>query len=769
MHKPVFGDGSASFTFDQTSTRSLMHTKKDEFSLRESRAVRGIRLTVLLTLLFSAIGISLGVWYHLQSEDNKAFERSFQSDADKVMMSFAQTLDDNLGAADAFGVKMISSALTSNSTWPEVTVPNFALHATKVLRLSKAFHLYSCVLVDGNRRNEWQEYADRHKDWIQESLDIQEQLEDWTYPIIRDFENSYDVIGIDSPVGEATSAYNNTHLVTWQAAPMITGPANPLPYNRDVWYIEQEQKLYLNALHRRRATMSEFFWHLIRDPNDEVEIYGHQLTADWSNNFIPPDEPAFEPSFAMVLPLVNSVDAVDIDVTDESIPIVGVLGFNYYFREFLRDVLMDDDRVGLIVVVENACGGPAFTYRIDGTEAIYLGPGDQHDAKYEGLKQQITIGALLQNLAEQRGADYSGVPFDDEFCPKTLNIYASQDYEDVFHDDKPLLFTIFAVCIFIFTTMVFFAYDVMVARRQRLVMAQAKVSGAIVSSLFPEVVREKLYAEQRGRKSKIDDLNLTTTPLADGLDSHKNRPIAELYHNTTVSFMDLAGFTKWSSMRTPVEVFELLEAVYGAFDKIAKRRRVFKVETIGDCYVAVTGIPNVQPDHAVRMVKFVSDCMVIFNHIKIDLMNSLGADTADLQIRIGLHSGSTTGGVLRGDKGRFQLFGDTVNTASRMESTGVPGKIQCSQATADELVLQNKREWLTIRESFVSAKGKGEMLVYFVREEAKIEEPRENLDDSETEHDVSTNSSNRLDMTGGITCSTRSESIADPDQWLSTA
>jgi len=178
--------------------------------------------------------------------------------------------------------------------------------------------------------------------------------------------------------------------------------------------------------------------------------------------------------------------------------------------------------------------------------------------------------------------------------------------------------------------------------------------------------------------------------------------------------MDLKGFTKWSSARTPVEVFELLETVYGAFDKIAKRRKVFKVETIGDCYVAVTGIPYAQTKHAEIMVKFARDCMLEFSKLTHALVERLGPETGQLEMRIGLHSGSTTGGVLRGDKGRFQLFGDTVNTAARMESTAIPGRIHCSQATADALIAQNKGAWLTPRQDTVFAKGKGEMKTYFV-------------------------------------------------------
>jgi class 3 adenylate cyclase len=95
---------------------------------------------------------------------------------------------------------------------------------------------------------------------------------------------------------------------------------------------------------------------------------------------------------------------------------------------------------------------------------------------------------------------------------------------------------------------------------------------------------------------------------------------------------------------------------------------VFKVETVGDCYVAVTGLPDPQANHAVIMARFACECMIKMGEVTRRLETTLGPDTAELCMRTGMHSGPVTAGVLRGDKSRFQLFGDTVNTASRMES-----------------------------------------------------------------------------------------------------
>lgn len=167
-------------------------------------------------------------------------------------------------------------------------------------------------------------------------------------------------------------------------------------------------------------------------------------------------------------------------------------------------------------------------------------------------------------------------------------------------------------------------------------------------------------------------------------------------------------------MREPSQVFTLLETIYHAFDVIAKRRRVFKVETVGDCYVAVAGLPEPRKDHHTVMARFARDCMYTFNILTKKLEVSLGPDTGDLGLRTGLHSGQVTAGVLRGERARFQLFGDSVNTTARMESNGMRNKIHISQETADLLVGAGKGHWITPRAEKITAKGKGELQTYWL-------------------------------------------------------
>ena len=116
-------------------------------------------------------------------------------------------------------------------------------------------------------------------------------------------------------------------------------------------------------------------------------------------------------------------------------------------------------------------------------------------------------------------------------------------------------------------------------------------------------------------------------------------------------FADLVGFTSWASARDPQQVFTLLEVTYHSFDEISEALGIFKVETVGDCYVAASGIPEARPDHAEAMAIFASRCTKEMSRVARELEPILGPDTGDIQIRVGVHCGQVTAGVLRGLKG----------------------------------------------------------------------------------------------------------------------
>lgn len=99
----------------------------------------------------------------------------------------------------------------------------------------------------------------------------------------------------------------------------------------------------------------------------------------------------------------------------------------------------------------------------------------------------------------------------------------------------------------------------------------------------------------------------------------------------------MTGFTPWSDSRTPTDVFNLLETVYGEFDVLAKKFKIFKVETIGDCYLAVSGLPEPRQNHAVLMCRFAQECNTKLAQLRPSLVEQFGEDTADLCMRAGIH------------------------------------------------------------------------------------------------------------------------------------
>ncbi|MTJ48555.1 adenylate cyclase [Dolichospermum sp. UHCC 0259] len=197
-------------------------------------------------------------------------------------------------------------------------------------------------------------------------------------------------------------------------------------------------------------------------------------------------------------------------------------------------------------------------------------------------------------------------------------------------------------------------------------------------------------------------LNILPAVIAKQL-KHQPTTIADNFHAVTVLFADIVGFTELSSQTSPSELVELLNQIFCLFDELAEIHSIEKIKTIGDAYMAVAGLPDYRSDHALAIANMALDMQK--SVLKFNQKNNLS-----FQIRMGISTGPVVAGVIGLKKFAYDLWGDTVNTASRMESHGIPDNIQICEATYQIL----KDKYLVEKRGLIKIKGKGEMMTYLL-------------------------------------------------------
>jgi len=275
------------------------------------------------------------------------------------------------------------------------------------------------------------------------------------------------------------------------------------------------------------------------------------------------------------------LEPVFANFVEANAPIVGiVLGLTSYGN--LVSKLVPEGTKGIYAVFEDSCGA-SMTFELDGPLPVWLGNADAHVAgPYDSYKR------TLANIQM-----YDMDKISDRTCLLDLHIYPSAEYEETFQSSNTILF-VSVVCLALVIIVFLVIYDSMVNKRHKKTVQTAARTQALVTSLFPKDVGEKLIAEAAEQEKKMHMSLSGRTNLKNLLNEDSERskgstalnntkPIADLFPAVTIMFADMVGFTAWSSVREPCQVFQLLEAIFSAFDDIATRRRVFKVETVGDC------------------------------------------------------------------------------------------------------------------------------------------------------------------------------------------
>ncbi len=232
---------------------------------------------------------------------------------------------------------------------------------------------------------------------------------------------------------------------------------------------------------------------------------------------------------------------------------------------------------------------------------------------------------------------------------------------------------------------------------QKIHLTLADLAKALQAS---QEATRKLAKEQH--KSEKLLLNILPRPIAKRLKENQ-QAIADGFAEVTVLFADIVGFTKLSATIPPQTLVALLNEIFSDFDQLAEKHGLEKIKTIGDAYMVVGGLPVPRPDHAEAIVAMALDmqrAIAAFNRTQ----------NQSLSIRIGINTGPVVAGVIGTKKFIYDLWGDTVNTASRMESHGIPGRIQITASTYAQI----QGKYPVEPQGKIDVKGKGEMETYLV-------------------------------------------------------
>lgn len=235
------------------------------------------------------------------------------------------------------------------------------------------------------------------------------------------------------------------------------------------------------------------------------------------------------------------------------------------------------------------------------------------------------------------------------------------------------------------------------------VLLRARV-GACLEKKRLRDQEQRYLRELREEREKSERLLLNVLPRAVA-EQLRERPgfIAERYEEVTVLFADIVGFTEWSAAVQAVELVRHLNDLFTRFDALTERHGLEKIKTIGDCYMTAGGIPTPRADHAEAAAEMALD-------MQAELACFNGEFGSSLSIRTGIHSGPVVAGIIGTRKFIYDLWGTTVNTASRMESHGVPGRIQVTDETRGRL----DGKYLFEPRGEIAVRGRGTMTTHFL-------------------------------------------------------
>lgn len=697
---------------------------------RTSTSIRCVRILTVLTLITAAIIVATLTYSFTRSAELDQFENEYYDAVVKVQQAIVAGIQDKLNVAKTFSAIYTSRYGTLN-LWPNATMPyeDFQDQATGQLEIANGIAISFNPIITTDNRAEFEAHATESAWMLGAEELVTRTCEDDTGATCRIVADGIfrqapspkgeGIIYIDDPGYSPSSRFPSVMVPVWQIYP------TQINWKAVMFNLHSE-------INRQRAL------------DDMLQYQVPALTA--LLHLVQHDE--INPSSILFYPVFDQLEGYTNDWFKK---VVGSISIVFSWDEILKQVLPSYIE-GVVVVLETSVTDEMpkqqWTYDVSGEVVSLLGEGDLHDTSFDKFEVQVRTSTLQEGYNDD---EVLGI--EENLITYNMRIYPSIRFKKRYMSSKPFKMTLVVVCIFVLTSAIFLCYDYLLNHRQNAIMSFAAKAGRIVDNLFPTNVRDRLLRdvenlhslnvednvdEEHGilrhddhpdkrqiiqkllsvmvgkKNNSCGDGGRTLSEVSEATLSHNTTPIADLFQDTSIMFADIVGFTKWSSEHNPQDVFHLLEELFFEFDKIAAKMNVFKLDRIGDCYIAVTGLPEERTDHSIVLCRFAHECRSkmydVIEQLKFELPG-----VERLNMRFGIHSGPVIAGVLRGQKTRFELFGDTMNTASRMESLSLPGRIQISEETAKQLISAGHEHWVKPRDALIHAKGKGEIQTYWLQ------------------------------------------------------
>jgi hypothetical protein len=567
---------------------SISETSNDAecVAKRETKAIFWLKLIFVLVLCIACSIMATFTYLTWSKTETRHFERAFDEEARRLIDSFYLGQGSKVWAASALSTSILLFASQNNLDFPNVTVPGFDLFAFSIMLLGQASSIsFSPLIKDELTRETWEAYAIEAKSLLAlPELTYSATNAEWQGEEVEDGIFHLSRGNQDGEIYPVKAQGLGPFFPQWQVAPLSSK-------RRQVMFDQANSTARIQALENLLEYNLPLFSDILDDPVENRIC----ATCDETN-----------PTTVFFYPISQPGESGGRTT-------VGTIGMEFEWKTQFQQVLHENYPVRLIL--ESACGS-VYTFHVTSKEVEIVGPYDDHDLNFDSMKKTSSrseqtqywtprfqgreIPRDLRDFIIRSQIAAAGDGAVGQACKYTVHVYPTEEFKAYYVTSSPIFYTVGVVAIFLFTGLVFFAYDHLVERRQAMVMDTAVRSSAIVRSLFPAKFRDRLFKNKERKNALARDLHsdetgfFKVTPLIrltnflqnsphTALVNKNDEPMAEMFTHTTVMFGDIAGFTAWSSEREPSQVFKLLETLYAAFDTVAKRLNVFKVETIGDC------------------------------------------------------------------------------------------------------------------------------------------------------------------------------------------